>query len=65
VSTNITHVTDDDFDQKVLSSDQPVLVDFWAEWCEPCHMVAPVLEEIAGEQAGRLSVAKLKSTTTA
>jgi thioredoxin 1 len=56
---DIVTVTDRDFDQQVLGSELPVLVDFWAPWCVPCHLVAPVLEEIAGEQAGRLRVAKL------
>jgi thioredoxin 1 len=51
-------ITSDDFDETV-GSDTPVLVDFWAEWCGPCHAVAPTLEEIATEQAGRLVVAKL------
>ena len=52
-------VTDGSFAQDVLASDKPVLVDFWAEWCGPCKMVAPVLDEIAGERAGSLAVAKL------
>ncbi|MCA1833803.1 MAG: thioredoxin [Actinomycetota bacterium] len=46
----IIHVGDADFEDKVLKSDKPVLVDFWADWCGPCHMVAPVLQEIAGEK---------------
>ena len=56
---NITHVGDDDFQQIVLDSEQPVLVDFWAEWCVPCHMVSPVVEEIARDQAGKLKAVKL------
>jgi thioredoxin 1 len=56
---NIIHVSDDDFQQTVLDSDQPVLVDFWAEWCVPCHMVSPVVEEIARDQAGKMKAVKL------
>jgi len=54
-------VTDDTFDEKVLKSDLPVLVDFWADWCGPCKMIAPVLEELAQEYAGRLTIAKINA----
>ncbi|GIK35478.1 MAG: thioredoxin [Gammaproteobacteria bacterium] len=56
---SIVHITDGTFDSEVLKSTTPVLVDFWAEWCGPCKMIAPVLEQIAGEYAGRLRVAKV------
>ena len=56
---SIGDVTDGDFQAKVLDSDLPVLIDFWAEWCVPCHMVSPVVEEIANENEEKLSVGKL------
>ena len=55
----IKHVSDASFQADVLDSDAPVLVDYWAEWCGPCKMIAPVLEELAKSYAGRLTVAKL------
>jgi thioredoxin 1 len=54
-----TVVTDETFNQTVLKADQPILVDFWAVWCGPCRMVAPVVDEIAREQEGKLKVMKL------
>ncbi len=57
--SQIGDVTDQDFEQKVILSDKPVLIDFWAEWCVPCHMVSPVVEEIARDHADALSVGKL------
>ncbi|TMK29608.1 MAG: thioredoxin [Actinobacteria bacterium] len=55
----IGDVTDQDFEERVLKSEEPVLVDFWAEWCVPCHMVSPVVEEIGQEKGESLRVAKL------
>ncbi len=52
-------VSDDDFETSVLESSQPVLVDFWAEWCAPCKMIAPALEEIATDMGGKITIAKL------
>jgi thioredoxin 1 len=59
LSEKILHITDDTFEQEVLQSQTPVLVDYWAEWCGPCKMIAPVLDQIASDYAGRLKVAKL------
>ena len=59
MSDKIVHVTDDDFETEVLKSSEPVLVDYWAEWCGPCKMIAPALEDLAGEKAGQLTVAKV------
>jgi len=59
VSENVVHTSDDAFEADVLGSDQAVLVDFWAEWCGPCKMIAPILDEIADEYTGKLKVVKL------
>ncbi len=53
------HVSDQEFDTTVLGSKEPILVDFWAEWCGPCKQISPILDEIAGEMAGKLTVAKV------
>ena len=59
MSEHIVHATDDTFANEVLKADTPVLVDYWAEWCGPCKMIAPVLDEIAQEYVGKLKIAKL------
>ena len=59
MSDLIQYVSDDSFEQDVLKAEGPVLVDYWAEWCGPCKMIAPILDEVAKEYDGRLKVAKL------
>jgi len=59
VSEQILYVTDDTFEAEVIKSSNPVLVDYWAEWCGPCKMIAPILEEIADEYTGKVTIAKL------
>lgn len=59
MSDRIVYLTDDTFEQEVLNVEGPVLVDYWAEWCGPCKMIAPILDEIAAEYDGKIKVAKL------
>ncbi len=56
---SIVNITNDNFESEVLQSEQPVLIDFWAEWCGPCKMIAPILDQIADEYKGRLQIVKL------
>ncbi|HTI94883.1 MAG TPA: thioredoxin TrxA [Rudaea sp.] len=59
VSAAIAQISDDQFEEQVLKSSEPVLVDFWAEWCGPCKMIAPILDELAQSYSGKLKVAKI------
>ena len=59
MNPSIAHVSDEQFEEQVLKSSEPVLVDFWAEWCGPCKMIAPILDDVAKSYAGKLTVAKL------
>ena len=65
MSDKILNLTDATFDEQVLNSETPVLVDFWAEWCGPCKMIAPILDEIADEYDGRLKICKVDADANA
>ena len=59
MSNTITHLTDETFEEEVLQSNMPILVDYWAPWCEPCKMIAPILDSLSAEYAGKLKISKL------
>ena len=59
MSNSISHLTDENFEEEVLQSNIPVLVDYWAEWCGPCKMIAPILDSLTDEYSGKLKIAKL------
>lgn len=62
-NANVKEFTDENFDQEVLKSDQPVLVDFWAEWCQPCRMLGPTIDKLANDYAGKVKVGKVDCDT--
>lgn len=59
MSEHVHYISDDSFEQEVLQASQPVLVDYWADWCGPCKMISPILDEVAREYAGKLKICKL------
>ena len=64
MTNNLVEITDDNFDTEVLESELPVLVDFWAEWCGPCKMISPIVEEIASDYNGKVKVGKVTVSYT-